>query len=90
MPSFLNVVYGITLTAAPPSTNILVNGFPLVGMKAGTGKSRTDRHCIPRKPTMTRFSRKSRKIGKKNTGIRRLQEQEQLGLFPDRIHGSRI
>src|SRR6187455_495012 len=29
MPSFLNVVYGITLTAAPPSTNILVNGFPL-------------------------------------------------------------
>jgi hypothetical protein len=30
MPSFLNVVYGITLTAAPPSTNILVNGFPLM------------------------------------------------------------
>jgi hypothetical protein len=27
MPSFLNVVYDITLTAAPPSTNILVNGF---------------------------------------------------------------
>jgi hypothetical protein len=24
MPSFLNVVYGITLTVAPPSTNILV------------------------------------------------------------------
>jgi hypothetical protein len=29
MPSFLNAVYDITLTAAPPSTNILVNGFPL-------------------------------------------------------------
>jgi hypothetical protein len=29
MPSFLNVVYGITLTAAQPSTNILVNGLPL-------------------------------------------------------------
>jgi hypothetical protein len=29
MPSFLKVVYGITLTAAPPSTNILVNGLPL-------------------------------------------------------------
>jgi hypothetical protein len=29
IPSFLNIVYGITLTAAPPSTNILVNGFPL-------------------------------------------------------------
>jgi hypothetical protein len=28
-PSFLKVVYGITLTAAPPSTNILVNGLPL-------------------------------------------------------------
>jgi hypothetical protein len=58
-------------------------------MKVGTGKSCTDRHRIPRKPTVTRFSGKSRKIGK-NTGIRRLQEQEQLGLFPDRIHGSRI
>jgi hypothetical protein len=30
MPSFLKVVYGITLTAAPPSTNILVNGLPLM------------------------------------------------------------
>jgi hypothetical protein len=29
MPNFLNVVYDITLTVAPPSTNILVNGFPL-------------------------------------------------------------
>jgi hypothetical protein len=29
MPSLLKVVYGITLTAAPPSTNILVNGLPL-------------------------------------------------------------
>jgi hypothetical protein len=29
MPSFLKVVYGITLTAAPPSTNISVNGLPL-------------------------------------------------------------
>jgi hypothetical protein len=29
MPSFLKVVYGITLTAAPTSTNILVNGLPL-------------------------------------------------------------
>jgi hypothetical protein len=29
MPSFLNAVYDITLTAAPPSTNILVNGLPL-------------------------------------------------------------
>jgi hypothetical protein len=57
-------------------------------MKAGTGKSRTDRHRIPCKPTVTRFSRKSRKTGKK--GKRRVQEQEQLGLFPDRIRGSRI
>jgi hypothetical protein len=29
MPSFLKVVYGITFTAAPPLTNILVNGLPL-------------------------------------------------------------
>jgi hypothetical protein len=29
IPSFLNAVYGITLTVAPPSTNILVNGLPL-------------------------------------------------------------
>jgi hypothetical protein len=58
-------------------------------MKAGTGKSRTDRHRIPCKPTVTRFSRKSRKTGKK-TGNRQVQEQEQLGLFPDRIRGSRI
>jgi hypothetical protein len=40
-------------------------GMLLAGMKAGTGKSRTDRHRIPRKPTVTRFSRKNRKTGKK-------------------------
>jgi hypothetical protein len=30
MPSFLKVVYGITLTAAPPVTNILVNGLSAI------------------------------------------------------------
>ena len=36
-----------------------------VGMKAGTGKSRTDRHRIPYKPIGFRFDRKNRKLGKK-------------------------
>ncbi|RLM79174.1 uncharacterized protein C2845_PM12G30040 [Panicum miliaceum] len=58
-------------------------------MKAGAGKSRTDRDRIPCKPIEYRLDRKNGKTGK-NGKIRRERERKRLGLFPDRIRGSRI